>query len=498
MRRRALLRSLIGVLAAACGLKGVEPDASPAPEPPSLTPAPSLGRAPASGPPAPAPTRPPNPYGVIDAGTLDRKLLFGYNGFFHAEGDGSAFKTSWHDWSFDDERIPDAANVTVDNWPDLSELDADELFPTALRYPDGRTVSVYSSHTRKTTVRHFRWMAQHGLDGVLLQRFPTSPWDPREHAFREVVTRHVREGCETYGRVFAIEYDIGSMRRRPKDRAPGDADGTANMVPELQDDWRYHVDVLRILESGRYLRHRGRPVLAIYGLGLPRRPGSVAQASELVSWFTRDAPEPYRVTLIGGIQDNWRDPPPPNKDQAWSEVYRSFDVISPWHPGSGWPPGRSARSEADIDVFRANVIVPDVAETRRLGKGYMPVVYPGISWSNRSRNQRLPDHQPAGPLDELNAIPRMAGRFWWRQLYGYMSAGCSMVMGAMFDEMDEGTAMFKLAPTARDAPADPRFVTLDEDGIALPSDWYLRLAGAGTRMLRGEIPLSPEIPIKPS
>jgi len=67
----------------------------------------------------------------------------------------------------------------------------------------------------------------------------------------------------------------------------------------------------------------------------------------------------------------------------------------------------------------------------------------------------------------------------------------------MFDEIDEGTAMFKLAPRRADAPVEPGFVTLDADGLVLPSDWYLRLAGAGTKVLRGVQPRTAEIPIRP-
>lgn len=47
---------------------------------------------------------------------------------------------------------------------------------------------------------------------------------------------------------------------------------------------------------------------------------------------------------------------------------------------------------------------------------------------------------------------------------------------AMFDEVDEGTAMFKLAPTRDSVPAGLPLVTLDADGDQLPSDWYLQLA----------------------
>ena len=498
MRRRSFLRTLVTIAATACGLQAPRSEVSPTPDvPPTLVPpTPTLGPLTTASPVPPSPARPPNPYGTVDATTLDRKLLFGYNGFCHTAGDGSALGDWWQDWSGDPTRIPGPETIAVDNWPDMSELDPDELFPTDLRYPDGRVVSVFSSFRQKTVVRHFRWMGQYGLDGVLVQRFPTSPWDPKEHAFRDAVQGHVREGCETYGRVFALEYDIGSMRRNPRNTQ---LLGPADLVEEIQDDWKYLVDITNVTESQCYLRHRGHPVLSIHGLGLPGRPGSVSQAQERIAWFTRDAPERYRVVLMGGVLTDWRTSPGPTKDPGWLDVVRSFDAIQPWNVGSGWPPGRSMRTDEEVQAFRRNVIDGDVAESRRLGKAYMPVIFPGISWSNRARFQStLPDHQVPGPLDELNAVPRRAGAFWWRQLYECISAGCQMIKGAMFDEVDEGTAMFKLAATARDAPARPRFVTLDIDGLALPSDWYLRLAGAGTRMLRGEIPLTPDVPIKPS
>ncbi|MCX6550535.1 MAG: xylosidase, partial [Acidobacteria bacterium] len=61
----------------------------------------------------------------------------------------------------------------------------------------------------------------------------------------------------------------------------------------------------------------------------------------------------------------------------------------------------------------------------------------------------------------------------------------TMLYGAMFDEVDEGTAMFKLTETDRAAPVETRFLTLDADGEAVPKDWYLRLAGEAQRMLLG-------------
>jgi hypothetical protein len=45
-----------------------------------------------------------------------------------------------------------------------------------------------------------------------------------------------------------------------------------------------------------------------------------------------------------------------------------------------------------------------------------------------------------------------------------------MIYVAMFDEVNEGTAMFKLAPTADYLPTQGEFVPLDIDGQTLPSD----------------------------
>ena len=106
------------------------------------------------------------------------------------------------------------------------------------------------------------------------------------------------------------------------------------------------------------------------------------------------------------------------------------------------------------------------------GIDYMPVVFPGFSWHNMN---------PAAPF---NPIPRRGGRFYWRQVGRALQAGNTMLYGAMFDEVDEGTAMFKVAATRSDAPEEVPLVTLDVDGERLPSDWYLRLASEAQKALR--------------
>jgi len=156
-------------------------------------------------------------------------------------------------------------------------------------------------------------------------------------------------------------------------------------------------------------------------------------------------------------------------------VYHSFDIISPWAVG------RYGTME-EADAFKRNQIAGDVAECKAHGIDYMPVVFPGFSWHNLTGGR-------------LNQIPRNGGAFYWRQVYNAMSAQCNMIYGAMFDEVDEGTAMLKMAPTKAQLPVEGTFVPLDIDGKALPGDWYLRVAGEATKLLRGEIPLTNQIPI---
>ena len=50
------------------------------------------------------------------------------------------------------------------------------------------------------------------------------------------------------------------------------------------------------------------------------------------------------------------------------------------------------------------------------------------------------------------------------------------IMGAMFDEVDEGTAMTKAASTIDDIPAEGTFLYLSIDGEEISSDFYLLLA----------------------
>ena len=325
----------------------------------------------------------------------------------------------------------------------------------------------YSAFNRKTVVRHIRWMKDYGLDGVLVQRFVGSIAGKRSGG--DVLLENIIAGAEQSGRTFAIEYDItgGNL---------------ATFGSTLRKDWQYLVDELKVTSHPNYQRHNGKPVLAIWGMGLTEDrhvPHDPAVAKQLIEWFRSQAPAKYQVTYLGGTPARWRtltkDARP---EPGWSEVYQSMDVVQPWTVGR-------YRNNAGVDKWKEEMIVPDLALAARNKQLYMPVVFPGFSWHNLKKET------------EKNRIPRNRGEFLWRQAYNAKVAGATVLKIAMFDEVNESTAIFKVAARRQDAPDQGYWLTLDADGAALPSDWYLRLAGEITRMFHGEIPPSPTLPEKP-
>src|ERR1041385_5774742 len=109
-----------------------------------------------------------------------------------------------------------------------------------MTYSNGATASLYSAYKQKTVVRQFKWMQDNQLDGVLLQRFVSELSDPAFFSFRNQVAVNVRTGAETYGRVFAMMYDISGQPSN-------------TLVSALTNDWKYLVNTLHITNSPAYL-----------------------------------------------------------------------------------------------------------------------------------------------------------------------------------------------------------------------------------------------------
>jgi hypothetical protein len=202
-------------------------------------------------------------------------------------------------------------------------------------------------------------------------------------------------------------------------------------------------------------------VVAIFGFYPDRFDSEIAM--RLLEIFHRDGP--LRAVVIGGCPWSWAT----EKDPGWIEVYRKLDVIKPWNVGNYAREGGVARAATARWAS-------DLERTKREGQMWMPVLYPGFRWDNLQRLR-----------GRTSEIPRRRGSFLWEQFVEARKLGVSTAFLAMFDEVDEGTALFKVS---NDPPVEARFATFE----GLPTEYYLRLSGEGSRLLRGERPLSDEQP----
>jgi hypothetical protein len=388
---------------------------------------------------------PPQKGTPIDATTLHHKVLCGYQGWFRCPGDPAS--EGWRHWSRDARKIgPDT--LTFEMWPDLTEYEDEEKYPVpGFTYPDGKPAHLFSSANPKTVERHFRWMQQYGIDGVFLQRFLV---DVKDRSMDQVLA-NVQQSANRTGRVFALCYDLTGV---PSDK----------VFDLLVTDWKKLVDDTKITQDGRYLRHNDKPVLFVWGFSSDGFGPEVA--NRILDFLRNDSR--YGVTLIGGCQWTWRT----EKDPEWAKVFRRFDIISPWNTGNF----------AKVDGHKqasTGSWPEDLEEAKKAGMGYLPVLYPGFGWTNLKGEGAVKDD-----------LPRLGGEFYWRQFATAAELGIEMAYVAMFDEVDEGTAIFKVS----NAPPRPgRFMTYE----GLPSDWYLRLTGEGAKVIRGERPNQKTIPIKP-
>ena len=382
---------------------------------------------------------------AVDASTLHHKVLCGYQGWFRCPDDPA--QQGWRHWSRDGRKIT-PQTLTFEMWPDLSEFDDDEKYlAPGFKHTDGSPAHLFSSANSKTVDRHFQWMQQYGIDGVFLQRFLSDLRSPSvDH-----VLANVQQSANKTGRTFGLCYDLSGT---PKEK----------VFDLLVADWKRLVDQKQITQDARYLHHNGKPVLFIWGFYSDRFGPELAH--KIIDFF-KNGPK-YGVTLVGGCQWYWRT----EKDQEWTKVFRRFDVISPWNVGNSTM--LNGQKHAATGYWKE-----DLVEAKKSNMKYLPVLYPGFGWTNLQGRKAAKDD-----------LPRLGGEFFWRQFSTAADLGVEMAYVAMFDEVDEATAIFKVSNTP---PQPGRFVTYE----GLPSDLYLRLTGEGTKLIRGERKNQILIPIQP-
>ncbi|KAJ7660826.1 hypothetical protein DFH06DRAFT_1400198 [Mycena polygramma] len=425
-------------------------------------------------------------------GTIQDKFLVGYQGWFTCGGDGPPIGEGHHGWlHWIDQPLPHGGRPNTDLWPDTSAYAPSELYPVAgLTHRSGAPAQVFSSRDARTVRRHFRWMAEHGVDGAFLQRF-VGQVDPEEagnrderfggtRGLRDEVGRRVREAAEGEGRVWAIMYDTSSVP-------------PSSLLRIITQDFTHLLASSLIFTSPAYLHERGRPVVGLWGLGLADSPVDAETAREVFGALRRIAREHYRNTgegggeggeiyIFAGVPSHWRTPGEgdAHADPAWADVWLGtgsgggnpdtqgcVDALSPWSVGrystaadvERWAGERWGKDAERVAAHNANI------EAGGGGRkvDYVPVVLPGGSGFNLSRGKWA-----------FNGIKRDGGKFLWAQVFhAKRLKGIRSLYGAMWDEYDEGTAFLPVIEKKRLLPESETwpFMALDEDGYDLPGDW---------------------------
>jgi len=389
----------------------------------------------------------------VNPSGLKGRIMTGYQGWFRAEGDGAGM--GFHHYGRGQKLGP--KHLTIDLWPDMSEYDDDERFETVFRHKNGKTAEVFSSVNPKTVNRHFRWMKNYGIDGAFVQRFGVvGAKNYRSYYHLKADNQKLlncREAANANGRAYALMYDLSGLKSEDFER--------------LNRDWKNLRSRMKLgthPNDQAYLQYKGKPLVAIWGVGFNDDRGySLEDAGEFIRLLKHN-PEWGGMSVMLGVPFGFRKLERDAIDgQQLHEVLKLADIVSPWSVGR----------YHQVD-FKSGKHVANLVEDRKWceknGLDYLPVIYPGFSWHNMKG-------------EKLDVIPRRGGSFYWDQFVGVRAACIETAYLAMFDEVDEATAIFKVS---NDPPVGEGFQFLDNEG--LPPDHYLKLSGQGGKLLRGEVP----------
>jgi hypothetical protein len=375
-------------------------------------------------------------------GDIVGKISVGYQGWFTAPNDGSGVQPPW--WHTTPNRqTPTPTNIGLKSWPDMSDISKTYVTGFA-SLGSGKPATLFSSYDASTVDTHVRWMQENGIDTLALQRFGDFM------DVRDTVAQNVLHAAEAHGRKFYVMYDIS---------------GWNDFQTALKSDWQTRiVDKLHLTDSPAYAKQDGKPVICIWGLGFLDRPGDGTSSLDIVQFFKSRG-----LYVIGGVGPDWRTA----DGKRWSKtgfqpVYDALNAISPWMVGVIGDNGGS-------DGIRKERNEGDVAYCHSHGIDYQPCVLPG----------------------DLQVKQRKHGDFMWHQFANMIQIGSDGLYVSMYDEYNEGNQIAKTAATSADKPAGSSFTTLDEDGTACSSDYYLRLTGDGGKMLKKQIPFTFTRPTSP-
>ncbi|HTH81574.1 MAG TPA: RICIN domain-containing protein [Mucilaginibacter sp.] len=394
---------------------------------------------------------------VVDATNFNNKILAGYQGWFRTAGDVPG-STSWaHVFNRrgDDTSKFVAQRLALDTWPDMKEYDKDEgtVIP-GWTFPDGSPATMYSAQNPKTVLRHFQWMKQYGIDGVWLSEFCGEFKSP---ALLKVLD-NVRAAAKATGRTYAFMWDMSSYGRN----------ATKEQVYNgIINQWKKMVDE-GVTSDDRYMHQDGKPVLLLWGF-FPERPASQPDYMTPVLDFLL-APGKYQAVMVAGTTNTWRKGTP-----EFINMIARMQALQPWSVG---------RQKTD---FNTGYKVPymdewgeDMDFCKKHNMSFQPVINSGTHIAG----------PPPAP-GKLTSVPRRMGNYLWAQFQKASQTGViSSAFIAMFDEVNEGTQINKIS---NHPPVNAPFLTYN----GATNDFYLRLIGTASRMLKDSIPFTSTIPISP-
>jgi hypothetical protein len=392
--------------------------------------------------------------------------MAGYQGWFRAPDDGA--NIGWGHYGVGQKF--DFENNTIDFWPDVTEYK--NTYTTVFKYPDGTNAEVFSSLDKSTTDLHFKWMKEYGVDGVFMQRFfGVTRNHTNSNKPQDIILRNALNAAKENNRAIAVMYDLSGLK--------ADGEDCSSVIA----DWKMLVDELKVTNQGEhqnYVYHNGKPLVAIWGVGFPDRPYDTRKIgiNRLIDFLKND-PVYGGCSIMLGVPTYFRDLDKDClPDPYLHTIIKSVDIVMPWMVQRFTP------LVHNIGAHLRDHIIKDITWAKTHNIDYVPVVTPGFSWRNLSVSNKKTDRYTA-----YGAIPRLGGKFYWDQLSNAILAGSEMIYVAMFDEIDEGTAIMKVSDNP---PNSDKAHFVNNDGV--PSDHYLWLTGLGAKMLRGELPLQTELP----
>lgn len=379
-------------------------------------------------------------------------VMAGYQGWFNAPDDGA--RRGWHHYTGPDGFKP--GSCTIDLWPETSEYE--KLYKTEFVFEDGTPAYTFSSYDASTVETHFRWMEEYGIDGVFMQRFIAEIKGKSGKKHFGKVLDSAMESANRHSRAICIMYDLSGMN-------PGDENVLIADIKELAE----RHSLFDHDSNPSYLYHNGKPLVTVWGVGFDDgRKYGYNEAGKILA-----ALKDMGFSIMLGVPTQWRTLDGDTLgDPVLHDLIRRCDIIMPWFVGrynENTYALYQPRIDADIKWAAAN------------GVDYAPLCFPGFSWENMIRRGHGVQ------------IDRNGGSFFWKQLHNVIASGAEMIYIAMFDEIDEGTAIFKCAHRVPVSAENSEFVPMDE---GVPSDYYLFLAGEAGRMLRGEKSLQKAMPGK--